>query len=181
MKTTALFLLSALALTSLASGPGKAQSNVSPVSFRIILNHDGNLLSSSANDSIVWELWVETQGIRVYSNETFEERVTRYGITDEFIENSKQENAPFIEHNQGSTYFTYTTNKAGLHHIEAYNKYTGELVGYTVLMLDSFFTLPHYSGKKVEWPLILERGGKLNAWSPFTNNTYSGRFKLGVQ
>lgn len=180
MKKLFLVLVSAVALQAVAGQPGKVNQTISaPISFTVLLDHDMNLLSSSYNDSIVWEVWIEPNPT-IYLVKPYNERVIEKGIDQAFIEASKDAVAPLIAHNQGRTYFTYATATIGIHHIEAYNKYTNKLVGYTALVITRQAEI-FYAGKKIPTDFLAKDMDNGTVWSPFTENIYPTPYKPGIQ
>jgi len=180
MKKLFLVLVSAVTLQAVAGQPGKVNQTISaPISFTVLLDQHMNLFLSSYNDSIVWEVWIEPNPA-IYLVKPYNERVIEKGIDQAFIEASKDAVAPLIAHNQGSTYFTYTTSTIGIHHIEAYNKYTNKLVGYTALVIVRQAEI-FYAGKKISTRYLAKDMDNGTVWSPFTENIYPTPYKPGIQ
>lgn len=130
MKSIAL----TISLFVLAVLPSVASAQDESIEFWVLCDHDHNLLSSSYNDTIAWEIWHEP--IVYYDHtEPYAERLAAKGIDDEYIRHATDSCAFIVEQCQGRTVAEFSVDTPGIYHLTVKNSYTGEPIGYAIIVV----------------------------------------------
>jgi hypothetical protein len=134
-------------------------------------------MNGGINEDAVWEVWVEP----IYSFSSlcmsFEDRAKEFGITPQFITKAKEQNKQLSEQFSEFGFFQYPANTFGIHHLEARDKTTGELIAYTVIVMDGLTNVPEEHYIFLDCMNVDTR----ECWSPSTFHRIEGMYPLGLQ
>lgn len=134
-------------------------------------------MKAAVNKNVIWEVWVEP----IYSFSSlcmsFEDRVKEFGITPEFITKAKEQNKQLSEQLSELVFFQYPANTFGIHHLEARDKTTRELIAYTVIVMDGLTNVPEGHFILLDCVDVDTR----ECWSPSTFHRIEGMYPLGLQ